>query len=400
MAAGGAERLGVYVSVPFCRAKCSFCNFASGVGSDAAVHAYVDSLVREIESARADAERIGAHLPSHVDSVYFGGGTPSLLQPQQLRRIFQALRREFTIEADAETTLEAAPGQIADPLLEAALEEGVNRISLGVQSFVDAESRAVGRSHTGEECLREFHRLHRAGIGNVGADLIAGLPLQTMASWEQSLRMLREAELEHLSVYLFEVDEGSRLGAEVLRGGQRFYAPEVASEELATAMYERACAVLSVEGFAQYEISNFARPGFRSRHNRKYWTRAPYLGLGLDAHSMLRGPEGADLRFANTDDLASYGFAARTRPQRIGSDEALEESLFLGLRLLEGVDIGELRERYGDRIEAITGNIHELVQQELMWSAEGRWGLTLRGRLVSNDVFGRVLEPLERSAAV
>ncbi|MDE1156407.1 MAG: radical SAM family heme chaperone HemW [Acidobacteriaceae bacterium] len=388
--------LGLYLSVPFCKAKCSFCNFASGVGNDAAVERYVTQLVEEIDAARRDADRIGASLPHLVDTVYFGGGTPSLLQPEQLRAIFAALRRNFELLPHAEITLEAAPGQIDDALLGAALEEGINRISLGVQSFVDAEAQAVGRSHTGDECLQEFHRLHRAGVANVGADLIAGLPLQTMESWMQTLRMVGEAELEHLSVYLFEIDEDSRLGAEVLRGGERFHATRVASEDLASAMYERACKELPLLGFSQYEISNFAREGFRSAHNRKYWTRAPYFGFGLDAHSMLLRAEGdGALRFANAEELASYGMKTRTLPQTVEQDEAFEEAVFLGLRMLEGIEIAALEERFGAvRVKALRQNVRELVGTELMWEDAGRWGLTLRGRLVSNDVFGRILEPV------
>jgi oxygen-independent coproporphyrinogen-3 oxidase len=386
------ERLGVYVSVPFCRAKCSFCNFASAVGTDAALELYVRALVDEIRSIRRDVERMGAALPERVDTVYFGGGTPSLLTPAQLGAIFAALRGEFVIEADAEITLEAAPGQIEADMLEAGMRDGVNRVSLGVQSFVDEECSAVGRTHTGESCREEFRRLRAAGVRDVGADLIAGLPKQTRASWERSLDAVCEAELQHASVYLLEVDEDSRLGAEVLRGGTRFGAREVGGDEIAAEMYERACEALPAAGYAQYEISNFAREGFQARHNRKYWERKPYLGLGLDAHSMLRGVSGGDVRFANTDELGSYGLAGRTVPLAVEEDAAFEESLFLGLRLVEGVSVGALADEFGGaRVAAIRGSVRELVQGGLMTQQEGRWRLTMRGRLVSNEVFGELL---------
>lgn len=386
------EKLGLYLSVPFCRAKCSFCNFASGVGSDAALERYLDTLQREIASARADAARLGALLPEHVDTIYFGGGTPSLLNPVQIHALFAAIRRAFVLGPGAEITLEAAPGQIADDTLEACQQEGVNRISLGVQSFVDRESAAVGRLHTGDDCLREFARLRAAGVADIGADLIAGLPHQTHASWQHSLQAIQSVGLTHVSIYMLEVDEDSRLGREVLAGGQRFSAPHVASEELAAELYEHACESLPDMGFAQYEISNFARDGFQSRHNRKYWQRAPYLGLGLDAHSMLRRSAGGDLRLANTDELGSYGLASRTVPQIIDEDAAFEESLFLGLRLLAGVSVSELQNRFGpDRVEAVRSRVRELAQTGLMLDTENTWRLTTRGRLVSNEIFGELL---------
>jgi oxygen-independent coproporphyrinogen-3 oxidase len=387
------EALGVYVSVPFCRAKCTFCNFASGVGNERAVASYLEALVREIERARQEAAAMGAVLPERVDTVYFGGGTPSLLAPDQLTRIFAALRDVFAMDAAAEITMEAAPGQIPDDLLERAMREGVNRVSLGVQTFVDREAAAVGRTHSGANCLAEFARLRAAGIADVGADLIAGLPLQTAESWERSLDALADAELAHASVYMFEVDEDSRLGAEVLRGGTRFGARDTGGEELAAAMYERACVRLPAMGFAQYEISNFARVGFASRHNRKYWERAPYVGFGLDAHSMLRHESGGDLRFANGDELAGYGFGARTVPQRIGTGAAFEESLFLGLRVVAGVRVEQLTERFGaERVRSVRGVVREMVEGGLMRDEGDRWALTVRGRLVSNEVFGRLLE--------
>ena len=176
------DKLGIYVSVPFCRAKCSFCNFASGVSGAGDIERYVGMLCSEIGTAGATAERLGASLPRVVDTVYFGGGTPSLLTVRQLERVFGALRAEFEIEAGAEITLEAAPGQIAEDVLAAAMRLGVNRVSLGVQSFVDRESAAVGRSHTGESCVAELRRLRAAGVERVGADLIAGLPYQTVES--------------------------------------------------------------------------------------------------------------------------------------------------------------------------------------------------------------------------
>jgi oxygen-independent coproporphyrinogen III oxidase len=387
--------VGLYVSVPFCRAKCSFCNFASGVGSGEAVERYVDQLCGEIAGAAERARGLGAELSRDVDTVYFGGGTPSLLTPGQLERVFAALRGEFDLRGNAEITMEAAPGQIGDEVLEAAMRLGVNRVSLGVQSFVDRESAAVGRLHTGDSCLAEIARLRAAGVEDVGADLIAGLPYQTRESWAYSLEAAEGAGLTHLSVYMLEIDEESRLGREVLGGGARMHAPAVGSEELAAELYEMACERLPAAGFGQYEISNFAPVGFESKHNRKYWQRAPYLGFGLDAHSMLRASlsDGCAVRFANADELREYdGTRTLTEVTRVDLDAAFEEAVFLGLRMVCGVSVEALCGEFGrERVAGCEPTVRELVDGGLMVVEDGRWKLTVRGRLVSSEVFGRLL---------
>jgi oxygen-independent coproporphyrinogen-3 oxidase len=387
-----APTVGLYISVPFCRAKCSFCNFASGVSSPAVIDAYVTQLCREIDSAASTASTLAAHLPRFVDTIYFGGGTPSLLHPTQLQRIFAALHRNFTIAPDAEITLEAAPTQIADDVLAEAQVLGINRISLGVQSFVDRESSAVGRTHTERECVEEILRLQAAGITNLGADLIAGLPYQTAETWQHSLDVATSIGFAHLSVYMLEVDEDSRLGREVLAGGQRFHAHGVPSDDLSAALYEIACEQLPQRGFPQYEISNFARTPLQSRHNRKYWQRDPYIGFGLDAHSMLPRAKGA-VRFANPDELSLY---ARQKslltPIDIGEREALEETLFLGLRMNEGVNVSQLRATFASElVSTAIEAAAELIRDGLMIERNGYWQLTLRGRLLSNDVFTNLL---------
>ena len=396
-----SETLGVYVSVPFCRAKCSFCNFASGVGTAEALARYIDALCDEIRAAEAISKQMGARLPQMVDSVYFGGGTPSLLDSAQLRAIFGALRETFDLAAGAEITLEAAPGQITDDLLEAAIECGVNRFSLGVQSFVDAESRAVGRSHTGESCLAEIVRLRRAGVAEVGIDLIAGVPHQSAESWERSLRCAVASEATHLSVYMLEVDEESRLGAEVLAGGVRFHAHAVPAADTSAEMYDAAVAWLEGQaGFRQYEISNFARSDGRdhtSRHNVKYWRREPYIGFGVDAHSMLRAAVPGEvceaLRWADPDSLIGYKGAASGRDvTRVDADAAFEEALFLGLRMNEGVEVQTLQAEFGEsRVRAAAGSVREMAEGGVMIVEDGRWCLTARGRAVSNEVFERLL---------
>jgi len=336
---------------------------------------------------------LGAQLPRVVDTVYFGGGTPSLLEPGQMGEIFGALRGQFALEPDAEITLEAAPGQIADEVLEESMRLGVNRVSLGVQSFVDRESAAVGRTHTGDSCLQEIAWLRTRGVKEVSADLIAGLPHQTRESWRRSLEAACSSELTHLSVYLLEIDEGSRLGREVLGGGARLHAPAVAGEELAAELYEDACEFLEANGFAQYEISNFARgAGRQSRHNRKYWNRVPYLGFGLDAHSMLPRADGSAVRFANADELDAYDSDICHEITIVGEREAFEESVFLGLRLNEGISVDSLREEFSVTwVRGCEERVRDLVREGLMLSEDGRWKLTRRGRLVSSEIFGELL---------
>ncbi len=387
--------LGLYLSVPFCRAKCSFCNFASGVSSAEAIERYVALLCAEIRDAHDAAAELGIALGGAVDTVYFGGGTPSLLEPAQLEAIFSSLRSQFRIEDAAEVTMEAAPGQIGDELLESALRLGVNRVSLGVQSFVDREAQAVGRSHTEASCRAEFARLRAAGVKNLGADLIAGLPYQTEASWERSLDVAVESGLEHLSVYMLEVDEESRLGREVLGGGARLHAPAVPSDDLGAALYERACERLPAAGFQQYEISNFSVDGWRSRHNLKYWLRQPYMGFGSDAHSMLLGDDGKTVRWANPKELREYMGGGQERSADWPSERALfEETVFLRLRLADGLERRMLAGFPSAWTREFVQIADTLIGEGLMSDDDERWWLTKRGRLVSSEVFAELLSPV------
>ena len=387
------ETLGIYVSVPFCKAKCSFCNFASGVFGAGRMTSYCERLGAEIASVRADAAGMGAVVPRVVDTVFFGGGTPSLLTGENFAGICAALRGEFEIASDAEITVECAPGQMSDATLEALLRLGMNRVSFGVQSFVDAEAAGVGRLHTGAECLAEIERFRRAGVGNLSVDLIAGLPGQTQASLSYSIERVVESGVKHASVYMLEVDEDSRLGREVMAGGTRFHAHAVPDEDVTADLYLQACAELELGGLRQYEISNFAASGWASQHNLKYWKRADYVGFGLDAHSMVRVGEGA-VRWANGDDLDAYVAGRSAREiTRVDKDGALEEAVFLGLRMVEGVDLVDLRTEFGaEAVGGVENGVAMLVADGLMEREGERVRLSARGRLVSNDVFGLLLE--------
>lgn len=400
--------VGLYLSVPFCKAKCSFCNFASDAFAPGRMVGYVSRLCEEIRGASRHAKEIGAQLGRNADSVYFGGGTPSLLTGVHFQQIFKTLRDEFEIADDAEITLECAPGQLEDQTLDELLRQGVNRVSLGVQSFIDRESAAVGRLHTGNQCDAEIVRLRATGLEDIGLDLISGLPHQTEASWRESLDRAIASGVTHVSVYMLEIDEDSRLGREAITGGGRYGVWALPSEDDTAGWYEMACEILGAAGIAQYEISNFARRGHESKHNLKYWRRLPYIGFGLDAHSMLLSAKnnGEALRFQNSDDLDCYmqtsvegGLnilpgAGTPDIGRIGREAAFEESLFLGLRLNDGIDLDILRDRFGAAL--VTGVVPAMLEVEqagLIEKSGEHFRLTARGRMASNEVFSRLLVP-------
>src|SRR3984885_10491613 len=384
--------LGIYISVPFCRAKCTYCNFASGVSSVSAHEQYVARLCSEIRTLR---QRLGeALIPEQVDSIYLGGGTPSVLSPALLGELARTLRQEFAIAPGAEITLECAPGQLDDPALAAMLAFGVNRLSFGVQSLIDREAAATGRFHTRAVVLRDLERVRSAGLRNLSIDLIAGMPHQTAASWQESLEVLAATGVEHASIYMLEIDEDFRLGRELLAGGSRYQARTVPSEDLTADLYQSAIAFLEQNGLQPYEISNFARSECQSRHNLKYWGRQPYLGFGLDAHSMLRTPQGSALRFSNAAVLADYmrGPEAAEEVHQLSHSEELEEAWFLGLRLREGVAWQALAAEFGrDQVEIFLPIVRELCDLGLLTDAAGVVRLTPRGVLFSNEVFARFL---------
>ncbi|RRA47340.1 coproporphyrinogen-III oxidase family protein [Acidipila sp. EB88] len=404
------DTLGLYLAVPFCRAKCTFCNFASGVYPASAMPAYVAALERQLAAARAWAHRHSLTLPHTIDTIYLGGGTPSLLPPDLLTTLFHTIREHFHVLPDAEITLEAAPLQLDPDTLDAGLTVGLNRVSFGVQSFVEAEARATARTHSGDEALAEIERMRRSGVAHVSADLIAGLPGQTTESWHHSLDRLTEASLDHSSVYMFELDEDSRLGAEALRGGARFGAALLPREDIVADWYAAAIDRLAQAGLAQYEISNFARPGGRSVHNERYWLRRPYLGVGVDAHSMLRHAHtGAAARFAIPEELdaflAPHHATTWDEPELLTPREELEEAWFLGLRRTAGVSLALLTRQFGgDALAPFSAVLAELAEADLLTRTPGDGGpvdrvaLTRRGQLLSNDVFAALLAAEDQPA--
>ena len=414
MTGNAAHALGIYISIPFCRSKCTYCNFASGVYPAADHERYVDRLIEDLSQAPIWSKSMGTECPRRADTVYLGGGTPSLLAPDLLLQLFDSIRAEFDLDADAEITMECAPGQIADSTLEAMAAVGVNRVSLGVQSFVDSEAHASGRLHGRAIVEEDLRRLRAAGIENLNVDLIAGLPGQTFASWEESLNALVDSGAPHASIYMLEVDEDSRLGREMLKGGVRYRADLVPSDDLIARMYERAIERLESAGVSQYEISNFARPGFESRHNLRYWQRRPYLGVGLDASSMafhaaasLNESDGQArlsdvLRFTTTDDLKEYlNGPAAPEVTHVSPARQFEEAWFLGLRMNEGVDLTALTQEFGsEMLVPAMQTVERLVDVGLLVADGARVRLTSRGRLLSNDVFQEFLESEVAEAAL
>jgi oxygen-independent coproporphyrinogen-3 oxidase len=381
------RKTGIYVQVPFCQTKCTYCNFHTGVVASSRFAPYVEAVCREIPHGpvrQAQGKQEWLCHEAVVDTVYIGGGTPSLLDPGHLQSILDAVRRNFRSEL-AEVTLEADPETVQEGKAGAWVRAGISRVSFGLQSFVDKELIAAGRMHRRADIYRAVPILRAAGIRNISFDLIAGLPHQTRESWRQSLEELESLAPEHVSVYLLEVDEGSRLGKELLQGGGRYSAGAVPSEDEMADFYEMAQEKLGAAGYHHYEISNWAKPGFESKHNLKYWRREAYLGFGAGAHSF-SGTE----RWANAHDAAEYVKAVEGRRLPIEQHEvltaerALEEELFLGLRQLDGIDLERIEHAYGvplaSRFDPLVSAGLVMREGSVVWLAPGRLS-------VSNEVF-------------
>jgi len=476
--------LGIYIQVPFCQTKCTYCNFHTGVASRAAYAPYARAVEREIRDWRAlhaaanlesashldsieqpsyevvepkKAVDITAFFQPKVDTIYLGGGTPSLFDPADLSRILEAVRSQFACAdatvlssgaraastsgaravrpsvpqllpgsrktgnsggvrrppemprllpssrecgtgASIEVTLEADPETITAEKAAAWLAAGINRISLGAQSFHDAELKPAGRMHRREDIFSAIECLRSTGFAHISLDLIAGLPHQTASSWQESVEEALRLRPEHISIYLFEIDEGSRLGRELLAGGARYSAAAVPSDDAMAESYEFACERLNRAGYDHYEISNWALPGFRSRHNLKYWRREPYLGFGAGAHSF-----DGRLRWTNAHDPAAYAAAIEQgrlpieQLEEVTPKQALDEELFLGLRQLEGIDLARIEAQYGSQFNAhfkatIGARIEELRAQGFVERAGTRVRLAPARLAVSNEVFVALLQ--------
>ncbi len=351
---------GVYLAYPFCSQKCTFCNFASGVFPRGTQSRYLRALAAEIDRHA---------WQFRPETVYIGGGTPGNMEIAELEPILARIPGRPWLEA----TIEAAPGAIAPERARAWAVAGINRVSLGVQSFVGAELARTGRRHTAETVAADVAVLRQAGIAEINIDLIAGLPGQCEVSWRESLAWVARLAPEHVSVYMLEVDDGSRLGREILAGGTRYGAPAVPSDDLVADLYSIAVETLAGLGIPRYEISNFARPGHESRHNLKYWKLEPYVGFGAGAHSF-----DGRVRRENPEEVAEY-LAGRPAVETPACPE--EERFFVGLRLAEGIRPAPAEWlRFREPIE-------RHVRGGLLERHNGNLRLTSRGVLVSNTVF-------------
>lgn len=383
------EKAGIYLHIPFCRTRCSYCDFATAIyRSDEAVERYVAALIREINSSWCPAPQIPdprSKIQNPVDTIYFGGGTPSLLSAARVEKILRAVGENFELAAEPEITLEMNPATVSPETLRDYRSLGVNRASFGVQTFDDRSLRLLARDHNAGDASKTYEMLRRAGFDNISFDLIAGLPGQTLIDWEKNLRRALELGPEHLSLYLLEIHEGTPL-AEQIRSGRR---PRP-DEELAGQMYQLTADLLTAGGFEQYEISNFARPGFRSRHNLKYWQFAPYFSYGVSAHSF----DGGHFRWSNERDPARYvelieaGRSPVAEVTELGERDRRSEYAFLRLRLAEGIDLADYQNLFGrDLRREYQDELAELRAAGLITNGTERLSLTRRGRLFSNEVF-------------
>jgi putative oxygen-independent coproporphyrinogen III oxidase len=384
---------GVYISIPYCRQKCTYCNFASAARPLSELPRYLAALELEISQQAGPPFRGNVAANIQADSIYMGGGTPGLLTGAQMSSLLGTIRRAFAVSPAAEVTIEASPENVTSETAAGWASCGVNRVSLGVQSMATAELRAVGRMHDANTVVRAVENLRDAAIDNISVDLIAGLPHQTESSWEQSLSAVLDLQPPHASVYMLEVDDESRLGGELLRGGAHYSAGAVPDQDEIVEFYTRAIERLGEAGLRQYEISNFARPGRESRHNEKYWLQIPYYGFGADAHSF-----DGERRWANVDSLPEYlsRMAAGRSPVlevlALEPLEKLEERLFLGLRRRQGVSCQAISSQFGKAAWAtLADKMKEFYEAGWLELDGDRLRLTDRGVLFSNEVFAGLL---------
>ena len=370
---------GVYIHIPFCRSRCSYCDFATGIYDGSQAERYTRALITEILTWN----EVGTG--EEIDTIYFGGGTPSLLSVQQVCAILDAVRSRFHLKQHLEVTMEMNPGTVALETLREFRRAGVNRASFGAQTFDDRELARLGRSHTAQQTRTTFVQLREAGFDNVSFDLIAGLPGQTIEQWQRNIDEALGMKPEHLSFYLLEVHEGTPLSEHIQRGLQPKPDEEVAAE-MYSLMLERAVAA----GYEHYEISNLCLPGFESRHNTKYWTGTPYYGFGCSAHSY----DGRSRRWSNERDVARYveRIEAKSSPivdrVDLNENEMRSEALFLGLRMMSGVDLNDYRVRFGDDIrDSHSEDLKRFREAGLIECVGESVRLTRAGALLSNEVF-------------
>ncbi len=371
--------IGIYIHIPFCQGTCNYCHFITLPFDASTAERYQRAATREIEiysAVRSDAEE--------VDSIYFGGGTPSLLSGKCLAEILDTCRRSFCVSDDCEISLEANPETISAEKAALLQQSGVTRVSLGAQSFQDRELASIGRLHGSETIVKSLHLLRKAGYANINLDLLLGVPGQTVSSWEETLNTTIRTRVSHISVYILELDKPCRLKSLIAEG--RAAVPE---DDLISDLYLKTIEYLGANGMHQYEISNFAQPGAYCRHNLKYWQRDPVIGFGLGSHSY-----DGQSRYANTSNLDQYLLAVESGNlpvewrQYLSKELALEETLYLGLRLNRGVDWNRLQQQHANnRLAKYELALRGLVEEGLVDWNNSVVRLTPKGMLLSNEVF-------------
>ncbi|MGI9168419.1 MAG: radical SAM family heme chaperone HemW [Pyrinomonadaceae bacterium] len=374
---------GIYIHTPFCRSRCSYCDFATGIYERSLAERYVQAVVKEILSWRE------LETPPEVDTIYFGGGTPSLLLASQVAQILDAVNARFDVKGQLEITMEMNPGTVTPEILQAfrgpGSRLGINRASFGAQTFDDRELARLGRSHNAQDTRQTFSHLRAAGFDNISFDLIAGLPGQTLAAWDRNLDEALALSPEHLSFYLLEVHEGTPLADHIRRGMQ----PQP-DDDLAARMYELMLERAGAAGFCHYEISNLSLPGCESKHNTKYWVGAPYYGFGCSAHSY----DGNLIRWSNERDVARYMSLIETETSPIvervtlTGDEAKAEAVFLGLRLMRGLSAEHYQKSFGVDLRDVHRDEWKRFRDAGLIEFDGDLiKLTSSGALLSNEVF-------------
>lgn len=382
----GAEKrpvLELYFHIPFCVRKCNYCDFLSGPGDEKTKAVYMEALRRETEGR---AREYGDH---RVVSVFVGGGTPSIVDPEQLSGLLDIVRGCYCLAPDAEITVEINPGTADRKKLEKYRQAGFNRLSIGLQSMDGEELKRLGRIHTSEDFLETYETAWKAGFQNINVDLMCGLPGQTTESWRRTLSAVLELKPQpvHISAYSLILEEGTPF-LEMARRGEL----ELPDEDTDRLMYQETNTILSRAGYRRYEISNYAKPGFACSHNCGYWTRREYLGFGIGAASLI-----GETRFRNGDSLAAYleqPLDCREAFQRLSMAEQMEEFMFLGLRLTEGVDSRRFEACFGAGLQDIYGGVIEKNKRDgLLEERDGgvRLALTERGLDVSNYVMAQFL---------
>ena len=373
--------LGLYIHIPFCRCKCAYCDFYSLPGQDSRMDAYLDALTGHLKEV---APRTSAH---EVDTIYFGGGTPSIFGAERLKKLLKTIRKEFRVSKHAEITLEANPESAREVKeLKSLRHAGFNRISLGVQSMDDEMLRRLGRVHSAEDVRTAVAAIRKAGIKNLSLDLMYALPGQTMAHWQQTLADTLALQPEHLSCYALKIEEGTPFAAQL-------ETLDLADDDAQAEMYLAAVRTLAEAGYVQYEISNFSREGFHSRHNSKYWELKEYAGFGPGAHS-----DFGDVRYAYEKDLESYlrGELCLSESTHIPSRERTTEYLMLGLRTVRGISKGEFESISRFPFSCIEPVLLRCAAAGYAVEENGRWHLTPAGFLVSNSIINEVTDSVLR----